>query len=52
VKGILAIRQFLNAIGVKLRPKWACLKLSKILEKVELGLLVPDLSNIGRMFSI
>ena len=52
MEGILAIRQFLNAIGVKLRPEWACSKLSEILEKVKLRLLVPDLSDIKRMFSI
>ena len=52
MKRILAIRQFLNAIRVKLRLEWARLKLSKILEKVELGLLVPDLSDIRRIFLI
>jgi len=52
MEGILAIRQFLNTVGVKLRPEWARLKLSEILKKVELGLPVPDLGNIGRMFLI
>ena len=49
---MLAIRAFLDAVGVKLRLEWARVKLSEVLEKAELGELVPDLGIIGRLFVI
>jgi hypothetical protein len=52
VQGLLAIKAFLDAVGVKLRLEWARVKLSEVLEKAELGEPVPDLGIIGRLFAI
>ena len=51
VKGALAAREFLTAVGTKMNPEWARLRYTQLLENDELGLPNPDLKTLGRLFS-
>jgi hypothetical protein len=51
VKGPLALREFLNAIGIKISPEWAYKHYINLLENDELGLPNPDLKTLRRWFS-
>jgi hypothetical protein len=50
VKGLLTLREFLNAIGIKISPKWACKHYINLLKNNELGLPNPDLKTLRRWF--
>jgi hypothetical protein len=51
VKGPLASREFLNAIGIKMSPEWARKHYINLLKNDELGLPNSDLKTLGRWFS-
>jgi hypothetical protein len=50
VKGPLALREFLNAIRIKMSPKWACKHYINLLKNNELGLPNLDLKTLKRWF--
>jgi hypothetical protein len=48
VKGLLTLREFLNAIRIKMSPEWACKHYTNLLENNKLGLPNSDLKTLGR----
>jgi hypothetical protein len=51
VKGLLILREFLNAIGIKMSPEWAYKYYINLFENDELGLPNLDLKTLRRWFS-
>jgi hypothetical protein len=50
VKGLLTLREFLNAIKIKMSPEWARKHYINLLKNNELGLPNLDLKTLGRWF--
>jgi hypothetical protein len=50
VKGLLALREFLNAIRIKISPEWACKHYINLFKNNKLGLPNLDLKTLGRWF--
>jgi hypothetical protein len=51
VKGVLATKEFLTAIGVKMAPTWAQTEYTKVLTNDHLNLPQTSLEDYGRIFS-
>jgi len=50
VKGLLALKEFLNAIRIKMSPEWARKHYTNLLKNNELGLPNLDLKTLRRWF--
>jgi hypothetical protein len=50
VKGLLALREFLNAIKIKISPKWAYKHYINLFKNNKLGLPNLDLKTLKRWF--